>query len=215
MENKNEIMTFNMDFGNVRVITTDEKKYFVGVDIARALGYSNASKAVSTHCKNVTKRTIDAPQKNKNSKARNTTTVSIIEEDDVFNLINKCKTLTESKKTKIINSFKSLGYLNNITFYSRKEIEFIDKLERALLAFNITGNKQHNVLDYRIDYYIPSLNVAIEYDENGHRDYTYESHELRQELIQRELGCRFIRVTDEKNDEFNIGLVIKELFNIK
>ena len=68
MENKNEIMTFNMDFGNVRVITTDEKKYFVGVDIARALGYSNASKAVSTHCKNVTKRTIDAPQKNKNSK---------------------------------------------------------------------------------------------------------------------------------------------------
>ena len=34
-------------------------------------------------------------------------------------------------------------------------------------------------------------------------------------LIEEELGCRFIRVTDEKNDEFNIGLVIKELFNIK
>lgn len=215
MENKNERLEFDVELGSIRVITIDEKKYFVGIDIANALGYSNASKAVSTHCKNVTKRTIDVSQKNKNNKARNTQTMSLIEEDDIFNLINKCEKLTESKKTKIINSFKSLGYLNNITFSSRKEIEFIDKLERALLAFNVTGKKQHNVLGYRIDYYIPSLNVAIEYDENGHKNYTYEAHELRQELIQKELGCRFIRVTDNKDDYINIGLVIKELFNIK
>ena len=30
----------------------------------------------------------------------------------------------------------------------------------------------------------------------------------------KKLGCKFIRVTDKESDEYNIGLVIKELFNI-
>lgn len=65
------------------------------------------------------------------------------------------------------------------------------------------------MLTYRIDYYIPSLNIAIEYDENNHKNYTYEQHELRQKLIERELGCKFIRVNDSNSDEYNIGQVIK------
>ena len=32
--------------------------------------------------------------------------------------------------------------------------------------------------------------------------------------LKKELGCKFIRVTDKESDEYNIGLVIKELFNI-
>ena len=32
--------------------------------------------------------------------------------------------------------------------------------------------------------------------------------------LKKELGCKFIRVIDKKSDEYNIGLVIKELFNI-
>ena len=50
----------------------------------------------------------------------------------------------------------------------RQEIEFINQLEKALKSFNIQGEKQFKVLSYRIDYYIPSLNIAIEYDENDH-----------------------------------------------
>lgn len=218
MGNKNEMMVFNNEmFGDLRVVRIDNKEYFVGIDIAKALGYSNASKAVSTHCKHTIKEMIDVCPKNKNShdKSRNTQEVLLIEEDDVFNLINKCKVLSELKKMKVIDWFKSLGYLKEVSLYSRKEIDFLDKLENALIPFDITGIKQYNVLNYRIDYYIPSLNVAIEYDENGHKDYTHEAHELRQELIEEELGCRFIRVTDNKDDYVNIGLVIKELFNIK
>ena len=32
--------------------------------------------------------------------------------------------------------------------------------------------------------------------------------------LKKELDCKFIRVTDKESDEYNIGLVIKELFNI-
>ncbi|MFR1831845.1 MAG: Bro-N domain-containing protein [Lachnospiraceae bacterium] len=42
-------------FGEIRTVVIDGKIYFVGIDIAKALGYSNPSKAVIQHCKGVTK----------------------------------------------------------------------------------------------------------------------------------------------------------------
>lgn len=99
--------------------------------------------------------------------------------------------------------------------HERKEIKFLDQLEQTLEPFGIKGKRQYSVLSYRIDYYIPSLNIAIEYDENDHDSYTYEQHEGRQEDIENELGCRFIRVSDNNSNEWNIGYVIKNIFNIK
>ena len=91
----------------------------------------------------------------------------------------------------------------------RKEIEFIDALEEALEPFDIKGIRQYNILNYRIDYYIESLNIAIEYDEYTHKDYSYEAHEGRQAQIEEVLGCRFIRVSDDKTNNYNIGYVLK------
>lgn len=46
----NEIKLFtNKEFGKIRTMNIDEEPWFVGKDVAEALGYSNASKAVSTH----------------------------------------------------------------------------------------------------------------------------------------------------------------------
>ena len=220
-ENKNEVMVFNNEmFGSVRVVNIDGEAWLVGKDVVEALGYNcdnvSYSKYIKRYCYeedyNLMKtsemdifKMVDVGRKGE----------YLINESGLYQLIANSKTITKKQKEDSINFFKKFGMLNDVTLHSRKEIEFIDKLERALLAFNVTGKKQHNILNYKIDYYIPSLNVAIEYDENGHKDYTYEAHELRQELIQKELGCRFIRVTDNKDDYVNIGLVIKELFNIK
>ena len=103
--------------------------------------------------------------------------------------------------------------------HKRAELEFLDILEETLKPFNIQGVRQYlvknfNGVHYRIDYCIPSLNIAIEYDENGHEHYTYEKQEGRQKEIENKLGCRFIRVTDNDSHYFNIGKVIKEIFNI-
>lgn len=52
----NDLQIFNSEeFGEIRTVDVDGKPYFVGIDIARALGYSNPSKAIIQHCKGVTK----------------------------------------------------------------------------------------------------------------------------------------------------------------
>lgn len=53
----NEVTIFsNEEFGNVRTLQEGDKILFCGSDVARALGYSNPSKALNDHCKGVTKR---------------------------------------------------------------------------------------------------------------------------------------------------------------
>ena len=74
--------------------------------------------------------------------------------------------------------------------------------------YGITGLRQYKVLRYRIDYYIYEKNIAIEYDENDHKNYTYEQHEGRQYEIEEMIGCKFIRLSDRNTDEYNIKLVL-------
>ena len=102
--------------------------------------------------------------------------------------------------------------------HKRQELEFLDMLEQTLEPFNIQGVRQYQISDigrkYRIDYYIPSLNIAIEYDENEHKGYSYDEHEGRQIEIEKEIRCRFIRVSNGNNHMYNVGQVIKEIFNL-
>lgn len=131
--------------------------------------------------------------------------------DFAKHIINSAKTISSNVK---INILKNLKLDDKIDLLSRKEIEFLNKLEKSIIPFNLKGINQYTILNYRIDYYIPSLNIAIEYDENDHKNYSYEAQEGRQKEIEKELGSRFIRVSDKNSDEYNIGLVIKEIFNI-
>jgi len=53
----NEMQIFNNpEFGKIRTITENGKTLFCGKDVAKALGYKNPSKALTDHCKGVTKR---------------------------------------------------------------------------------------------------------------------------------------------------------------
>lgn len=48
----NDLQIFNNEkFGEIRTITKDDKTYFAGSDVAKALGYAIPHKAVQTHCK--------------------------------------------------------------------------------------------------------------------------------------------------------------------
>jgi prophage antirepressor-like protein len=51
MERKNnELMIFeNPEFGEIRIIEIDGEPWFVGIDVARALGYSNTRDAITRH----------------------------------------------------------------------------------------------------------------------------------------------------------------------
>ena len=83
---------FNEKFGTVRTITIDDVVYFVGIDIAKSLGYSNAAKAVSTHCKRAIKSDIDVSSQNGNAhKARKSQEMLVITKSDIYRLIVRSK----------------------------------------------------------------------------------------------------------------------------
>lgn len=89
----NKIQEFiNEKFGTVRTIEIDGNFYFVGLDIAKALGYSNERKAINTHCKHPIKATIDVPSQNGTShKARKSQEMLVICKSDIYRLIVRSK----------------------------------------------------------------------------------------------------------------------------
>ena len=53
----NEMMIFtSTEFGEIRTLKENNKVFFCGSDITKALGYGNASAALNRHCKGITKR---------------------------------------------------------------------------------------------------------------------------------------------------------------
>jgi anti-repressor protein len=79
----NELTLFNHDqFGQIRTITDAHgEPWFVAADIAKALGYSNTSEAISRHCKGVVKHDT-YEQRVSGSQA-----INIIPESDLYRLI--------------------------------------------------------------------------------------------------------------------------------
>lgn len=56
----NELQIFNNEeFGTVRTVTIDNEPWFVGKDVAEALGYSDTNKAVAMHVENEDKKLND------------------------------------------------------------------------------------------------------------------------------------------------------------
>lgn len=206
MDNQSKIQLFTneeLDM-KVRVVEINGEPWLVGKDVAEVLGYKNTRDALSKHVDDEDKNTVaihgDVGNPNK----------VIINERGVLSLLQRSR-LSNIQKQELLSS---LNLKEKFILTSRKEIEFIDQLEETLKPFNLIGIRQYKINSYKIDYYIPSLNLAIEYDENDHLGYSYEAHEGRQKEIEDTLKCRFIRVTDDNTNNFNIGLVLKEMFNM-
>lgn len=81
----NELQIFNSEeFGDIRTAEIDGKPYFVGTDVAKALGYAKPNNAVSTHCRSTLKRGIATKQGNMSE-------MVLIPEGDLYRLIMKSK----------------------------------------------------------------------------------------------------------------------------
>ena len=192
----------------IRIKIINQKYFLAGKDVASILDYSNPSDTIKKLVAKEDKRRIKI---NTNGGIQE---VVFINEAGLFSLISKSRNISINEKNNIVKQFQSIGLLKKYSLYSRKEINFKDKLKQALKPFGLKIIPQFQCLNYKIDFYIKSLNIAIEYDENDHKNYSYERHEGRQREIEKELGCRFIRISDKNTDEYNIGYVIKEIFNL-
>ncbi len=76
----------NAEFGEIRTIEENGKVLFCGSDVAKALGYTNTRKAISDHCRCVTKRYVPHPQSPDKQ-----IEMSFIPEGDVYRLITHSK----------------------------------------------------------------------------------------------------------------------------
>ena len=85
----NEVRVFEHEaFGQIRTVTIDGEPWFVGKDVAAALGYSNASKAVMVHVDEEDKRILMLP----NSHFGNTVgKCYVINESGLYSLILSSK----------------------------------------------------------------------------------------------------------------------------
>lgn len=84
----NELNVFeNKEFGVVRNLKENGKEYFYANDIAKALGYSNLPKAITTHCKNPIKKEIEVTRGNSTQRVE----AKFITEGDIYRLIIKSK----------------------------------------------------------------------------------------------------------------------------
>jgi prophage antirepressor-like protein len=83
----NELAIFESEeFGAVRAVTVEGKPHFVGVDVARALGYAYPSQAVGDHCKGIAKLPIPSVNQHGAEVMQET---NVIPEGDVYRLIVK------------------------------------------------------------------------------------------------------------------------------
>lgn len=79
----NDLKIFNnAEFGQIRTVEINGKIYFVGKDIANALGYSNPRDAIARHCKGVVKH---------DSFKEGGQEVALIPEGDMYRLITHSK----------------------------------------------------------------------------------------------------------------------------
>lgn len=93
--------------------------------------------------------------------------------------------------------YKKLGIDKKIRVKNiRREFSFGEDIVYNLFSdYDIIP--QYPVLDgkYFIDWYVPALNIAIEFDESHHR-LCEELDNFRQKEIEKELGCKFLRYKD-------------------
>ena len=217
METNVQNNVMNFEGHKVEVFEWNGKVLFNPYHVGEGLDLSpdGARKAVTSMSEKQVIKLANLDVKDLHFRKLNNAGENFLTESGVLQLIQNSRNCSAQTKETLLQLFVDNKLISKqIILTVVKEIEFLDLLEETLVPFNISGERQYKVDNYKIDYYIPSLKVAIEYDENGHKDYSYDKQEGRQAYIEDKLGCRFIRVTDKYDNGYNVGLVLKNIFNL-
>jgi len=83
----------------------------------------------------------------------------------------------------------------------------------SLLHGVCTVLPQYMVGPYRVDFYIPELNLAVEYDETHHM-YQFQQDLQRQHTIEQSLNCHFIRVKPAYDFPLVANEILKKVLQV-
>ena len=95
---------------------------------------------------------------------------------------------------------------NTRTSHKRWESMVVYALHYALRNVKILS--QYHVEKYKIDAYLPSINLAIEIDEEYHMN-NLINDDIRQRFIEQTLGCTFIRINVTEDVYDQVDRIVK------
>lgn len=118
--------------------------------------------------------------------------------------------LHQTKNKSEICEALGLNILNSFSLY--KEDKNLSCIVKTFSGENMINQYSKNIFPYRIDLYFPDYKLAIECDENGHKNRN-KLYELERELyIKNQLKCKFIRFNPD-DKEFNIFNLINIIYS--
>lgn len=206
----NNQLTVNIANYTLRIVGNHENPYFCGKDLGNILRYKNYRKASGDHVNINDKFKLSYICKEEKI---NYSTYTHNELNTIY--INKKGLITLLAETrKNINPLflqfikENFNIIFNITKRYTKEQETINDICRVFK--HLQHITQYKVDTYFIDLYFPEFNIAIECDENGHKDRSQKREGERETYITDKLKCKFYRFNpDDKN--FHILDVIHDL----
>lgn len=96
---------------------------------------------------------------------------------------------------------------------SRVESQIVEIVKASLAGFPVTVRTEYPVGPYKIDIYIPELELAIECDERNHSGYCPFEEEGREDYIKGKLGGTFYRHNPD-DPKTNVGMIINHIFKL-
>jgi very-short-patch-repair endonuclease len=173
--------------------------WWIASEVCEVLGLSNPSKAVSRLSKNekclIFQLTISPGNPNR----------LYVNQRGILKLVVTCR------KPEALVFAHSLG-LNVETFFcASKEQHTLTIIATAFS--HLKQETQRSVGKYRVDLYFPDQRIVVECDEHGHKGYSKSQDQDRQQFIEQQLNCTFVRY-DPDQEDFNIGEVIHKLLRM-
>ena len=153
----------NEQFGEIRTLVIDNEPWFVGKDVARALGYSNTKSAIADH--------VDIEDKQLIQRSGNTTLeipnrgLTFINESGVYSLIISSKLPAAKQFKRWITSDviptirKTGGYINNDELFISMYFDEVDEAAKEVLRKNLATLRKKNEI-------IAQQRKKIEHQEN-------------------------------------------------
>ena len=147
----NELKLFeNEEFGQVRMVEIDGKPYFMGSDIAKALGYARPNDAINQHCRATVKHSTHISGKMQE--------VNFIGEGDMYRLITHSKLESAERFEswvfdEVLPSIRKHGIyatdnvINNILNNPDFGIELLTKLKEERAA-RVEAEKKNAILTH-------------------------------------------------------------------
>ena len=170
--------------------------WFKAKDVCETLAYES----VNTNLSNILKKHVNKADVSK----RYTITkggkqkVNFINESGVIDLVVHTSLSIENRR----EFLESLGIkADHVKFQKKQRFEF--QCFHSMVSVMFDGYEivpQYSVDNYRIDFYIPELNLAVEIDEVAH-ERQIEEDRVRQSYIEKKLGCKFLRIKENRLKE--------------